>query len=89
MYLHIADHELVGGDVAASAGPNVEATVLAHLEWEEIKAAICQLPMPQRIMISMRAYGYSFPEIAARLHQQYGRFSAQTVAANPEVAPAR
>ncbi len=68
------------GDLLPSAGPNVEAMVIAHLEWEEIGAAIRQLPMPQQIMISMRAYGYSFPEIAAHLHQRYGRFSAQTVA---------
>ncbi|MBA3827275.1 MAG: sigma-70 family RNA polymerase sigma factor, partial [Ktedonobacterales bacterium] len=68
------------GDLLPSGGPNVEAVVLACLEWAEIGAAISQLPLPQQIMISMRAYGYSFPEIAAHLHQRYGRFSAQTVA---------
>ncbi|MBA2680456.1 MAG: sigma-70 family RNA polymerase sigma factor [Ktedonobacteraceae bacterium] len=78
--LPVDDHEHTYGDFRPSGGASVEATVLARLEWEEISAVIRHLPLPQQIMISRRAHGYSFPEIAARLHQQYGRFSAQTVA---------
>jgi DNA-directed RNA polymerase specialized sigma24 family protein len=75
----VGEDEQPYGDLLPSAGPSVEATVMAHLDWEEICAAINTLPLAQRVMVYMRVCGYSDEEIADSLHQRFGIYTLYTV----------
>jgi DNA-directed RNA polymerase specialized sigma24 family protein/ribosomal protein L32 len=75
----VGENQQPYGDLLPSSGPSVEASVMARLEWEEICAAINTLPLAQRVMVYMRACGYSHEEIAESLQKRFGMFTPLTV----------